>query len=176
MTTFAGKVFLFKHFIDKDTINDLLQSSRPLQKRRVICKMPNVSYDEQLIEKGNDLYSFFSSDTITSYSREILKTNGALRSMSCWTSIYQKGEYINPHKDASGDIQILLCLQNDGFKENGLFCFRIYDQEHKIFLNPGDLIYFKATDIEHYTTPLISTAENNSPTRIVAVARQFFNY
>ena len=96
--------------------------------------------------------------------------------MLCWTSIYQTNEYINPHKDTSGDLQILLCLQNDGFAENGLFCFRINDQEHKIFLHPGDLIYFKATDIEHYTTPLISTTENNFPIRIVAVARQFFNH
>ncbi|OCX51913.1 hypothetical protein BEL04_18090 [Mucilaginibacter sp. PPCGB 2223] len=169
-----GIIQLFRGFIDGDILMTFLNEVSTFETRRVICRTENVSYDEQIVPNDSLLFKFFNSSKILSLSKKILQTDKELKSMLCWTSIYRKDEFINPHMDRTGDIQLLLCLKNDGFGEHGLFCFETGYKARAIFLYPGDLIFFKAKEITHYTTPLIETDDKNAPLRIVAVSRQFF--
>ena len=172
---FGNQVKLFRQFISAKDAAFFLDTAKSLSKRKVICKADNVSFSEQAIPPDHELHNFFSSKQILAISQELLNVQSTLKRMLCWTSIYQKHEFINPHKDVSGDLQLLLCLQNDGFKDQGLFCFQFENETHKIFLNPGDLLFFEATKIEHYTTPIFESETNPNPYRTVAVARQFFS-
>jgi hypothetical protein len=149
-------------------------STRSLPTRRVICGDPNISWAEQEIPENHDVYAFFSSKPVRDAAAALLNTRSDLRHLTCWVSRYGQNEYIGPHKDRAGSIQIVLSLNDAGESSGGALNLLVEDETIALQFNPGDALFFKATSITHYTTPLIATAQCPDPVRVVAVGRYIF--
>lgn len=90
-----------------------------------------------------------------------LSKHRQISKLMCWTSIYAPGEFINPHRDRSGTIQLLVCLMNPQRGDCGDY---LHLPGTRLFLASGDAVAFEATTQEHFTTP-------GSKPRIVLVGR-----
>jgi hypothetical protein len=62
----------------------------------------------------------------------------------CWTLVYRLGEFINPHTDAAGDIQVLVCLQPPSAQAHGgqLILRPDTPQHVTLALGAGDALAF----------------------------------
>lgn len=151
--------------------NVLLESITP---RRVICGQENISWDEQIVPENSKLYNFFLKQMTQNKIEVFFERPIKIRSAFCWTSIYRENEYINKHKDKVGHCQAILCLRNDGNGSDGLLCLENSDSTiENIFLEPGDLVLFRASDTFHSTTPIHVRENCIHPVRTVAVCRYF---
>lgn len=148
---------------------ELLMATQAVPARRVWCGLERVTWCEQNFEPGHLAYELFEREqavglvtTLTGLSER--------RGLSVWTSAYGAGEYINPHRDSSGSIQLLVCLQAPSDPVQG---GELIVDGTRMFLRPGDAIAFEATTLEHHTTPLIATVDEPDPRRVVLVGRYF---
>jgi hypothetical protein len=151
--------------------------TRKLAARRVVCGIKEISWDEQQIPESNELFQFFRSDPVLSLIRACIASQASLINykMVCWTSRYSTNEYINPHRDAAGTIQLLLCLASCPQENGGVLMLKPDKGDSLSFcLTPGDALLFRATEIQHWTTPLRPSDNYPNPSRVVAVARYFF--
>ncbi len=89
------------------------------------------------------------------------------------TSEYGTGEYINPHVDGAGHVQVVLCVRASAPENGGALCLRHYDEDDCYHLAAGDAILFRATEVEHWTVPLVPTTYDPRPERVVICARYF---
>lgn len=150
-------------------------STRSLPSRRVICGDPDISWAEQEIPEDHELHNVFSSQRVKRAAAALLNTNSSLRHLTCWVSRYRQGEYIGPHKDRAGTLQIVMSLNSTGEGTGGALNLLVEGERTALHLNPGDALFFRATSITHYTTPLIATARCPDPLRVVGVGRYFFS-
>jgi len=166
---------LVRRLVPPRDIARFLRESAPLPAQRVWCGLDEVSWNEQSVPPDSSLYGFFAS--ITALVRSLLFSavaDGPVQ-LGCWTSTYTEGEYINPHMDGTGTIQVVLCLETSGARTGGLLGLRTHkDSSRLVALRPGDAAIFDATRVEHFTTPVASSRACNAPRRIVAVARYSF--
>jgi len=95
------------------------------------------------------------------------------REPAIWAQVYELGQMISLHRDAGGDIQLLVCLESPDQQSGGAFCMRTEESDIQIQLQAGDALLFKATDILHGTTRLVVGQEDSQPRRVTAVARFF---
>lgn len=146
-----------------------------LPKRRVICGDQNISWSEQVVSNNQALFQFFNSAAVTDLVSAALGLNVIefQYGIQCWISRYKEGEYINPHRDRLGTVQLLLCLQSSEEENGGYLTLKQHNKENTFFLKSGDAILFEATSIEHFTTPLTRSKRCNNPSRVVAVARYY---
>lgn len=148
----------------------LLSTTQDVASKRVICGgISDVTWDEQNFGSLHPAYQFFHVDTVLDIVQAVsgLKT---VRELRCWTSGYGPGEYINPHRDKAGTVQLLVCLLAPSDPRNGgTLCVNGVE----LFLTPGEAVLFEATTLEHYTTPLIPSEEAPDPRRVVLVGRYF---
>jgi len=142
-------------------------STRSLPSRRVICGDPNVSWEEQEIPQNHALHDFFLSQPVRDTAAALLNISSPLRHFTGWISRYRQNEYIGPHQDRAGTLQIVLALDGTGGDNGGTLNLLIDGETIALRLNPGDALFFKATSITHYTTPLIATARCPDPVRVV---------
>lgn len=171
------QTFLFiPHFIELSKAEVFEFSSRDLPAKRVMCGIPNVTWDEQDIPRDHMLFRFFEDEVVVNQVRRAASISDgmSLKSLQVWISRYRVGEYINPHKDGDGTVQMIMCLKAGRVDNGGALCLKVGEENRSIFLTPGDTIIFNATSIEHFTTPLVTTPGNPNPIRIVAVARYYF--
>jgi len=107
------------------------------------------------------------------YAYSLLKAADGLNRWQpqMWVHHYANGERIPWHRDAAGDLQLVLCLLAPPAVNGGLFLLRPGSRTVSVDLRPGDAVIFKATKILHSTTRLRPTAELPKPERMVAVAR-----
>lgn len=147
----------------------LLASTEYIPARRVWCGLEDVSWHEQTFEPGHPAHDFFEQEQAKELVMGLAGRESYL-GLTSWTSIYSVGEYINPHRDAAGSIQLLLCLQSPPSPANG---GELVVGGSRLFLRPGDAVVFEATALEHYTTPLVPTVEEANPRRTVLVGRYF---
>jgi alkylated DNA repair dioxygenase AlkB len=143
--------------------------------RRVNCGLQNVTWTEQTIPSGSELSEFFRNDIILSRLLELLGRSAQCKAtVQCWLSRYGVGEFINSHRDNDGDIQIVLGASFLQPGNGGVLSVSYEEFSASYFLLPGDAVIFKAASVQHFTSPIIETASNQTPERIVAVARYSF--
>jgi hypothetical protein len=155
--------------IHPDQAAYLLESTDRNVRRRVECGLKNVSWEEQQLGAGDPGYDFFRHPNLT---RLIQALAGpiTINNLMCWTSGYGAGEYINPHRDRHGTVQVLVCLKTVRSQHQG---GSLVIEGTEVFLSAGDAVIFEATRLEHHTTPLITTADEPTPTRVVLVGRYY---
>jgi hypothetical protein len=85
-----------------------------------------------------------------------------------WVNFYRIGQYITPHKDTTGDFQVVLCLDAPPLMNGGNV---VLENIANIGLNSGDLLLFKASEILHWTQPLTATLNSPEPVRITGICR-----
>jgi hypothetical protein len=162
------------HFISSSRAAELLACCEGLAVRRVICGIPGVSWDELSVERGHELYDFFSSEEVLNVLAKLLglKRFNFAR-LTSWISSYRVGEYINPHRDRSGSIQVIVGLSALPEECGGTLILHPNENPATYFLGSGDCLIFEATSVEHCTSPILATPNYPEPRRIVAVARYF---
>lgn len=167
---FASQGFVhLPGLIGPDQAAELLASTADVVSRRVECGVENVTWDEQQLGPGHAGYEFFLQPRLTDLV-QTLTGLFAIRKLMCWTSCYGVGEYINPHGDRYGTVQLLVCLKSARTAQQGGY---LVVDGTELFLSAGDAVVFEATRLEHHTTPLIASAEEPTPTRVVLVGRYY---
>lgn len=162
-------------FISAQQALSYWESIRRIPRRRVICGDRNITWMEQPIEQGTLLFDFFLSDGVLQKINDSVRTRNVARPrLMCWSSIYGAFEYIDPHMDTDGDLQIILCLKSVKKKLGGTLVLEFAGRRAEIHLSTGDAVLFKATKVLHHTTPLLPSKLVPNPERIVAVGRYFF--
>lgn len=171
---FRNSGYLFaRRFVSEAEGEKFERLTSGLKSRRVRCGVADITWDEQRVPPRHGLYKFFSSSPVISSIAALLgRSNREVRQLTCWVSRYCEGEYIAPHRDAEGTVQIVLSLQQSVGASGGHLVLGDYDAQFR--LRPGDAIIFRASSITHFTTPLVSTPVCPEPSRVVAVARYFF--
>lgn len=170
---FREQRFLYlPHLMTAAAARNLDLLSRGLEARRVNCHGGANTWQEQAIESGA-LHRCFEDAGTVDFLRLVLGTEMPLERLVCWTSRYREGEHINPHLDASGSVQVLLCLAACPLSNGGTLVVG-ESPTTRLHLQPGDALVFKATDLLHATTPLRASPEVPEPLRVVAVGRYFF--
>jgi hypothetical protein len=162
---------LIKAFIGPEETKTLLTATYSTPARRVICGIPNVSWDEQNFDPEHPAHQFFWQREITDLIRSMTQL-GTIDQLACWTSVYGLGEYINPHCDRGGSIQLLVCLQSPASHRNG---GELTVGNQTFFLTAGDAVAFEATKLVHHTTPLVGSESDPNPRRVVLVGRYFLD-
>lgn len=155
-----------------DHARTLLATTANVPARRVQCGNRHVAWDEQSFDPGHPAYQFFEQPGLVELA-QTLTGRKAMTGLTCWTSGYRSGEYINPHRDRAGTIQLLVCLQAPRSPQNG---GTLIVDGNELFLSPGQAIAFDATSLEHYTTPLTPSEDEPDPQRVVLVGRYFLEY
>jgi hypothetical protein len=142
--------------------------------REVRAGLPGVQWEEKTIPLDSDIGRFFSQPTLTSTLQRLLQTSAKIHRCHIWTSEYRNKEFVNPHVDKHGTVQLLVCLKNHCMPNSGTL--EMDDNGHRFSytLKEGDALIFQATQILHWTSPAISTQQENSPCRVVLVARYHF--
>lgn len=151
------------------TLTTLLAHTAGTVIERSTCKSNTNSFGEQSFDTTHPVTEFFMQADMLQLT-QILLGSGQISEVTCWSLVYAPGEFINPHKDAAGAIQALICLQAPSSRQNG---GELIVDGQAIFLTAGDAIMFEATSLEHHTTPLAGTADDPSPRRTVVVGRYF---
>lgn len=166
-----NRFVLLPRLIAPEEAQALLSATHKVPARRVICGIKDVSWDEQSFDPEHPAHQFFQQETIAELITSMAKLT-TIDQLACWTSVYGPGEYINPHCDKGGSIQLLVCLQAPASRLNG---GELTVGNHTFFLTPGDAIAFEATKLVHHTTPLIATDGDPDPRRTVLVGRYFLS-
>lgn len=155
--------------------SDVLQSwARLINKsepRRVVCGDESISWTERTISSDSSVARFFASETVLGHVRcfdHPLRRTPVKTTL--WASCYQLGEFIEPHRDRGGDVQIIFCLKSTSVDEGGALCLQLESGIETYQLRAGDAILFCATETEHWTTPLIQT-KKTPPSRVTIACR-----
>jgi alkylated DNA repair dioxygenase AlkB len=88
-----------------------------------------------------------------------------------WINRYQPGDWIPPHEDKSGDVQVLVCLEAPPAGETG-GVLHVLDQPYP--LATGDVVLFRASGLEHRMTQIEGDTRGASgASRVVFIVRLF---
>lgn len=156
-------------FLDHSEAQALLGQTHNVPTRRVICHNVHISWEEQCFFSGHPAYAFYEQQAVVQLVGDAVGRS-SLNQLVVWSSKYQQDEYINPHCDSSGTVQLLTCLQAPSTKKQG---GELIVGGRELNLQPGDAVLFRATELTHYTTPIRATAEEPNPRRTVLVGRYF---
>lgn len=163
---------VWKHFLTTEGAQELLSITKDASIRPVTCGEDGRTFGEQKFPLDHPLSQFLAR--IGTFLLP-LTLQGSIKHFTCWTSVYTIGQYIDRHKDRAGSIQIIICLQAPGHECGGELLLHLDEGTNRIDLQPGDAVIFKATSIEHSTTPLVATASDPQPKRVVAVGRYYMH-
>lgn len=173
MEVWKDEYYYFQNYLNDNEVKEFLLELKELPERIVNCGIDNVSWGEQQITSSSEIYkNFFASDRIIQLIKKLIDREDDPIDIVCWTSVYRRNEYINRHKDVAGDVQILVGLENLGTGNEGLLHLEKGSFKEKIFLGPGDMIVFNASDVYHYTSPI--REGQTEVKRIITVGRYFF--
>lgn len=165
------------HFLDKALARKFDTLSRGFPGKRVVCGDEAISWWEHAVPQHSSVYRFLTSPEVERLIARLLRRRSIRHKLPplCWVSRYSVAEYINPHRDRSGTIQLLLCLQAPPRTNGGILCIEHAGKRMEAPLGEGDAIVFQATRLLHYTTPLAPSFSLPRPSRVVAVARFFLD-
>jgi hypothetical protein len=128
-----------------------------------------VRWSEATLPSGHPGHEFFQQPHVRELVDRLAPVDVAPE-VFAWVSLYHAGEFIVPHRDSDGLLQVLACLESPSdVSSGGILVLAGRD----VFLRPGDAVIFAATDVEHYTTPLRRTVVDPDPVRTVLVGRYF---
>jgi hypothetical protein len=140
-------------------------------KKRVTVGSSDEYWTQHAINSKSSLGAFLESRLVFNLAQ--LAAGQALsRRVTIWAQSYQIGERIAWHRDITGEIQLLLCIQSPEENAGGQFCLRANEAEITLSLKDGDALLFKATALDHSTTRIVG-AMTHAPLRITAAARFF---
>lgn len=159
-------------YLDRATIPMLIDDVMRGQPSRVTVGHGTESWIERTVEPDSRLYQAMTAPDLMELIWRAVGRNFSWRAQ-IWSSVYEVGERIAWHKDASGDIQVLFCLEPAPDGCGGLFCIKGSSSTIELNLGAGDIVVFNATGIEHCTTLLVATTQFSHPRRVVSVARFF---
>lgn len=142
--------------------------------KRVTVGASDRWWDEFAVKSDGELSKALHCRAIKILLSDLMGA-ATLRQIQLWGQIYQVGQYIPWHRDVSGTIQLLLCLESAPDGCGGQFLMHNKGVETSLSLTAGDGLLFRATDISHSTTQIMSTPAHPSPRRVVAVARFFYS-
>jgi hypothetical protein len=143
---------------------------RDVPLRRVICGHDAIAWQEQSLGPGMAVYDWLDSAAVRAFVAAALRVDVELR-LQAWTSVYAAGEFIDPHRDTTGAVHLLVALDAPPEGHGGMLVLHHARGEVQLALQAGDGVLFNARGIEHCTTPLRRSAAVPSPTRVVAVGR-----
>lgn len=168
------RFLVLRNFINTQEASNLLKSTLDIPIQQVRCHDPNIRFGQQKIPAYHPLWQLLHAQDLVTYVFA-LQGKSRLKLCQCWSLVYRPGEYIDPHTDKGGSIQILVCLQaplNDTYGGSLLLQSLEPDKEEtSIFLAQGDAIVFEATTLVHHTTPIARTEPEQK--RVVAVGRYY---
>src|SRR5689334_7174410 len=114
----AARFVLLPGMLTPDEARALLTSTQDVPRKRVICGIKEISWDEQSFRAPHPAYQLFEGAEPVGLVRRLTGLT-TIRRLTCWTSIYGPGQFINPHRDQGGTIQLLVCLQATASRQNG---------------------------------------------------------
>ena len=166
-------IVLLREFVVPPAAEGMYVATRRFSAHRVTCGDARVSWTERGIDSLSPEAEFFRSADCLQKVSPFLDGPATFREVRCWTSEYGLGEYINPHVDRAGDIQMVLCVRATAVDNGGSLCVRYCNEGESYHLTAGDAVLFRATDVEHWTVPLVPTPDDPHPERVVICARYF---
>jgi hypothetical protein len=149
-------------FLPSDEAAWLLSTTDGIPAKSVQCGLPDVRWGEQQFDAGHPAYELFVSSRVIDFIGRLTGMIN-LHGLEVWTSCYAPGQFINAHRDGRGTIQLLINLRAPSDASHG---GRLHVDGTELFLTPGDAVAFKATELEHYTSPATEH-------RVVLVGRYF---
>jgi len=155
--------------LPEDSVATLQAHTASTETERSTCDRNANTFGQQTFDATHAVAEFFMQANMRQLAQN-LSGGAQITDVTCWSLDYAPGEFINPHKDAAGAIQALICLRAPGSRQNG---GELVVDGRAIFLTRGDAVIFEATSLVHYTTPLAATADDPSPRRTVVVGRYF---
>ena len=159
---------LLRSFVADREIGRLRVDRSDLRVHR--CHAGNdVSWSEATVLRGHPGHDLFLRPDIRCLVAKLARREIA-PGIKAWMSIYREGEFITPHRDSDGLIQMLVCLESPRDASSG---GALILGAQAVILAPGDAVVFKATEVEHYTTPLLATETDPDPARSVLVWKVF---
>jgi hypothetical protein len=158
-----NRYVVLRGLLSSDGTATLLAATAGVKSTRTWCQTTDHTWAQQLFVPDELPFEFFCQDDVVDLVLAACGLTG-LDELQVWTSIYAPGEFIGPHTDKSGTIQLLVCLATTPGPDQG-GVLHIAGQE--IFLSPGDAILFEAVSQEHFITPPVSGV------RIVLAGRYF---
>ena len=86
---------------------------------------------------------------------------------AAWFNVYEEGQFIPAHKDVSGDVQLLICIDAPPEDTGGHLWLK--KQSNVLALAPGDILIFEAAKLVHGTTPVGSNTGHSRVTLNVRI-------
>lgn len=171
----SDRLVVLRHLAESGDVVRIIEESLSWPKQSVYVRPEDgVTWLSQDVPRDSLLTAWFCSDQILQMIRAVSGIAFPLVRTESWINLYRAGEYISPHRDAAGTIQLLLSLVSPDSECGGIFSASIQGCNREFVLRPGDALLFEATSVEHYTTPLIPSASNPEPMRMNAVMRFYF--
>jgi hypothetical protein len=166
-----NRLVVIRQLVDRSHARALLAATKDVPARRVKCGTGGVTWDEQNFSSGHLVYRLFERPEISTLAKRLSGLEN-IDQLSCWTSCYVAGEYINSHRDGAGSIQVLVCLQAPLASASGGV---LIADGREIYLAPGDAVVFDATRVTHRTSALVVTEDDAEPRRVVLVGRYYLS-
>jgi len=163
----ANGFVLIRDFVAEDEVARLWSSCCTAPVHRCHVGDKQVTWGEATLSAGHPGHDYFRQGHVRDLVEGLAPVEVAPE-IHCWISLYQEREYIGPHRDRSGVLQMLVCLQSPRNPSSG---GHLVLADSPIFLRSGDAVIFAATHVEHRTTPLRRTATDPAPVRAVLVGR-----
>jgi hypothetical protein len=167
---------LMPRMLPTDQAGRLAHLTVALPSRRVTVESDQPSeWDELAIEPSSELHRLLLNDPARAAVLEALAVDepGVVK---CWVNRYRTGEWIAPHRDAAGTVQLLICLRAPADEMcGGILHLALPAGPLACPLGPGDAVLWEATTIEHWITRLVATNSDPEPERVVLVGRYYMD-
>ena len=159
--------------LSRERAASLALTTSPLSSRRVVTGDHPEQWDELKVDPGHELAAFLSEDSTLDVVRAALCLPAESRpaSIRTWANRYRLGEHIPRHTDAGGTTQMVVCLAAPPVANGGTLMLATASGDLSYTMAPGDAVLLQTTVIEHWTTPLVATAADPRPVRLVGVGR-----
>lgn len=163
-------------YCSRTQVDTFLEELSPQPKKRVVCGTDHNSWSQHFVPGESEAFRFLiNPQWISLFSRAC--DAKPLLALKAWCNFYAPGEFINPHRDVIGDWQVLVCLKTPPQASGGQLHLITGDNiTREMIMQPGDVLLFKATQLTHFTSPVLgNTSSNLANQRITLVGRYFYN-
>jgi len=167
---------LLPGLLSRDEAARVASATSSLPTRRAYRGNTGVTFDSQALGPGSELYDLFQSAPMVCTARAGLglPEGAPVQRLIGWIHRYKVGEYIPPHRDVSGDIQLVVSLHQPPPENGGTLFVADVGGLHPVPLSTGDALLFVARELTHYSVALVPTIDNPRPVKVVAVGRYHF--
>ncbi len=165
---------VIENLISTVTASNWKIRTKDLSKRRVsVGRGRNIQWDEQGLQRPFfEIDGFPASKDLEALVCSItgIKELDAHRTKA-WINRYVASDYVPTHKDAEGDTQLVLCLQELPDNELG---GELYINNKRIKLKTGDAVLFSASQLPHGVTPIVGRRVGDYGYSRITLVTRFF--